>query len=48
LNDPEAGFQKDTNKISIIDTFGKTDFPAKPKIKVADDIIDFLISHTKE
>ena len=43
LNDPEAGFQKDTNKISIIDSSGnKTDFPAKSKNEVANDIMDFL------
>ena len=44
LNDPEAGFQKDTNKICIIDRFGnKTDFPVKTKKEVAGDIVDFLV-----
>ena len=48
LNDPGAGFQKDTNRISIIDASGQTDFQVKPKKEVADDIIDFLITQIKE
>ena len=49
LNDPDAGFQKDTNKISIIDSSGnKTDFPVKSKKELADDIIDFLICQMKK
>jgi phosphopantothenoylcysteine decarboxylase/phosphopantothenate--cysteine ligase len=43
LRDKEAGFQKDTNKISIITAGGeKIDFPAKSKREVAEDIMDFL------
>jgi phosphopantothenoylcysteine decarboxylase/phosphopantothenate--cysteine ligase len=43
LKDKEAGFQKDTNKISIIAAEGgKTDFPAKSKREVAEDIMNFL------
>ena len=49
LNDPDAGFQKDTNKISIIDSSGnKTDFPVKSKKELADDIIDFLLYQMKK
>jgi phosphopantothenoylcysteine decarboxylase/phosphopantothenate--cysteine ligase len=41
LNDPQAGFQKDTNKITILSAAGeKTTYPAKQKKDVACDIID--------
>lgn len=43
LNDTGAGFRYDTNKISIIDFEGRTDYPLKPKNEVAADIIDRLI-----
>lgn len=44
LNDKGAGFQHDTNKISIIDKHGsKTDFDLKTKKEVAHDIIEFCI-----
>ncbi len=40
LRDPEAGFMKDTNKISILSADGDvTDFGAKLKIDVARDIV---------
>lgn len=42
LNDAGAGFRHDTNKISIIDREGRTDYPLKPKTEVARDIIDRL------
>jgi Phosphopantothenate-cysteine ligase (EC 6.3.2.5)/Phosphopantothenoylcysteine decarboxylase (EC 4.1.1.36) len=42
LNDEGAGFRHDTNKITIIDKDGKTDYPLKSKRKVATDIIDRL------
>lgn len=42
LNDEGAGFQCDTNKISIIDKEGRVDYPLKPKTEVAGDIIDRL------
>lgn len=42
LNDKGAGFQYDTNKISIIDRKGKTDFPLKSKKEVAVDIVNRL------
>lgn len=45
LNDAGAGFRHDTNKITIIDRQGKTEYPLKPKAEVASDIIDFLIHH---
>lgn len=43
LNDTGAGFRHDTNKISIIDGTGKTDYPLKTKTEVASDIVDKLI-----
>jgi phosphopantothenoylcysteine decarboxylase/phosphopantothenate--cysteine ligase len=42
LNDAGAGFRHDTNKISIIDHQGSTDYPLKSKAEVAADIIDRL------
>lgn len=42
LNDEGAGFRHDTNKISIIDRQGRTDYPLKQKSEVAQDIIDHL------
>ena len=44
LNDAGAGFRHDTNKISIIDRKGRTDYPLKPKTEVAQDIIDRLVA----
>ncbi len=44
LNDPNAGFQYDTNKITIIDRNGKkTPFDLKDKKLVARDIVDYLV-----
>ncbi|MEG0455163.1 MAG: bifunctional phosphopantothenoylcysteine decarboxylase/phosphopantothenate--cysteine ligase CoaBC [Bacteroides sp.] len=43
LNDAGAGFRHDTNKISIIDREGTTEFALKSKQEVAQDIIDRLI-----
>ncbi len=41
LRDPEAGFGKDTNKVTILSASGKEEaFPAKSKREVAADIID--------
>ena len=46
LRETGAGFQADTNKVSIIYKEGKRiDFPLKSKIAVANDIIDKLIEH---
>ena len=42
LNDAGAGFRHDTNKISIIDGEGRTDYPLKSKTEVAKDILDRL------
>jgi len=43
LQNKGAGFQVDTNQITIIDKSGKrTDFPLKSKKEVANDIIDYL------
>ncbi len=44
LNDKGAGFQTDTNKITIIDKYNKSfNFELKSKAEVAKDIIDRLI-----
>jgi phosphopantothenoylcysteine decarboxylase/phosphopantothenate--cysteine ligase len=43
LNDKEAGFQKDTNKIQLISKENVKSFSAKAKIEVASDIIQELI-----
>jgi len=44
LNDPNAGFQYDTNKITIIDkNGGKTSYGLKDKKLVAKDIVDYLV-----
>lgn len=48
LNDKGAGFRCDTNKISIIDRNGKTDYPLKPKTDVAADIVDRLAEILKK
>lgn len=41
LRDPEAGFMKDTNKVTIISASGNSiEFPAKSKTEVASDIVD--------
>ena len=42
-----AGFRCDTNKISIIDRKGRTDYPLKSKTEVAQDIIDRLSDELK-
>lgn len=42
LNDKGAGFQVDTNKITLIDRNAHTHFPQKSKKEVARDIIDRL------
>jgi len=48
LRDPGAGFQTDTNKISILTAKGeKIDYPLKSKREVAEDIIDVLSRYWK-
>lgn len=42
LQDAGAGFQCDTNKITIVDKEKATPYPLKTKTEVADDIIDRL------
>lgn len=44
LQDKGAGFQHDTNKITIVDATEKVEFPLKSKIEVAKDIVDRLYS----
>lgn len=46
LSDDGAGFKHDTNKITIIDSKGNLEeYGLKPKSEVANDIIDYLITH---
>ncbi len=45
LNDKGAGFRCDTNKISIIDRQGVTEYPLKSKQEVAKDIIDRMVNN---
>lgn len=46
LNDAGAGFQHNTNKISIINKEGeKTDYPLKTKLEVAADIVDVTLEN---
>ena len=44
LRDKGAGFRCDTNKVTIIDRAGRTDFPLKTKAEVATDIVDRLVA----
>lgn len=47
LQDAGAGFGKDTNKVTIFDRKGKVvKFDAKPKIAVANDIVNYLMEYT--
>ena len=44
LQDPEAGFMKDTNKVTIVKRNGEVlKFPAKSKQEVAADIVDTVV-----
>jgi phosphopantothenoylcysteine decarboxylase/phosphopantothenate--cysteine ligase len=47
LNDSGAGFRYDTNQISMIDSEGRKDYPLKPKVEVAVDIVDRLVEKLK-
>lgn len=44
LNDKGAGFQYDTNKVSIIDIKRQIDYPLMSKLEVAVNIINYLVS----
>ncbi|MGN6490779.1 MAG: bifunctional phosphopantothenoylcysteine decarboxylase/phosphopantothenate--cysteine ligase CoaBC [Agriterribacter sp.] len=47
LQDKDAGFGKDTNKVTIYDKRGNVaKFDAKPKNQVAADIVNYLIDYT--
>lgn len=49
LNNPEAGFMKDTNKVSIVTSHGEEiEYDAKTKREVAKDIIDAILRYRKE
>lgn len=49
LRDPEAGFMKDTNKVTIVSRDGTSlSFPAKTKREVAVDIIDTITGNKDE
>lgn len=47
LQDEGAGFQHNTNKVTLIDKKGETKFPLKSKKEVARDIINKLVSIIK-
>lgn len=47
LQDDGAGFQHNTNKVTLIDKDGETHFPLKSKKEVAKDIVNKLISIIK-
>ncbi len=49
LQDPEAGFMKDTNKVTIVNRDGNvTKFPAKSKKEVAVDIVNTVAEALKQ
>ena len=48
LNDKGAGFQCDTNKITIIGKQDKEEFPLKSKAEVARDIVNHLVKMLKK
>ncbi|MDE6753088.1 MAG: bifunctional phosphopantothenoylcysteine decarboxylase/phosphopantothenate--cysteine ligase CoaBC [Muribaculaceae bacterium] len=49
LRDPDAGFMKDTNKVTVVGASGEViDFPAKQKSEVAKDIIDVVVNGETE
>jgi phosphopantothenoylcysteine decarboxylase/phosphopantothenate--cysteine ligase len=49
LNDPGAGFQYDTNKITILQASGEImTFPLKSKTEVAEDIVDVMEKHIRQ
>ena len=48
LNDPEAGFMKETNKVTILDKKGESKkYPAKSKREVATDIIEEILRYKR-
>lgn len=49
LKDPEAGFMKETNKVTILDSLGEVfNYESKSKREVAKDIIDAILRYRKE
>jgi phosphopantothenoylcysteine decarboxylase/phosphopantothenate--cysteine ligase len=47
LNEKGAGFQTNTNKITIIDKYGnQRKFPLKPKKEIAIDIVNYIFNKT--
>lgn len=48
LNDKGAGFQCDTNKVTIIDREGREEYPLKSKAEVAHDIVNHLVKTLKK
>ena len=48
LNDTGAGFQHDTNRITILDSRGNNEtYPLKSKAEVAKDIVDYIVNFLK-
>jgi phosphopantothenoylcysteine decarboxylase/phosphopantothenate--cysteine ligase len=48
LNDKGAGFQCDTNKVTIIDREGREEYQLKSKAEVAHDIVNHLAKVLKK
>ena len=49
LRDPQAGFQVDTNRVTIIGANGqRNDYPVKPKREVAADIVNAIVTLINE
>lgn len=48
LNDKGAGFQHDTNKVTLIDSLGMEEFTLKTKAEVAKDIVNRLVEVINE
>jgi phosphopantothenoylcysteine decarboxylase/phosphopantothenate--cysteine ligase len=45
ITEPGAGFEKDTNKVVILDKKGDTEYPLLMKTEVADVILDKLVQY---
>jgi len=44
LNNPGAGFEKDTNQVSLIHPTGMVELSLKSKNEIADEIVAYLVT----
>jgi phosphopantothenoylcysteine decarboxylase/phosphopantothenate--cysteine ligase len=44
LNNPGAGFEKDTNQVSLIHPTGMVELSLKSKNEIADEIVPYLVA----